>query len=353
MRRTYSVVVAVLAAAIGAEGQTVTAGPLELDLRGRVQMQMNTTSVDATGVPATIFRTRRVRFGTDLEYGGWVTGVVEADFGGSGAALTDGYVDLAFSDLVAVRGGQFKKPFGLIELTSSTKTLTIERSVLIRGLDDALGTAVGEEQWLLEEGGYLGRDIGFMAHGGLGPLAYSVGVFNGAGANTAEDDGSKAYAARLTFDAMPELTVGFGHSRQPTGQPDAAGDELVAGAWEFDAEWGSYRGTGLHVMAEGMYGDDPALISAGEAPTMMGGEVVVAWFVPRNGRFEGIEPVVRVSWGDPDADTDADEGLLVTPGLTVYLSGRNRIMLNGDFYMPAADGADSQYSVVAQMQIYF
>lgn len=336
----------------------VRAGPVELDFTGRAQMQMNTTSVDEDDLPGfrdladLAFETRRVRFGAKLSFDEWITGIIEADFGGPGAILTDGYLDVELDPALVIRAGQFKKPFSLIELTSNTQILTIERSVRIRGLEDLVGVP-GEEQWLVDASMYKGRDIGVMAHGAIGVLGYAAGVFNGSGANAREDRGSKAYAGRLTYAPAEPLTLGAAVSAQPTGSLEPLGDELTGIAWSLDAEYGEFRGDGLHVMAELVFGDDGLLAVAGDAPDMLGTQAVAAWFAPRPGRVEGIEPLLRVSYGDPDTDLDGDSGFLVTPGLNVYFTGRNRLMLNGDIYVPSQDGLDTEYALVAQLQVHF
>ena len=352
---------AVTAAGVGA--QTVTAGPLELDLSGRVQVQFNTTSVDGDDLgaevdpAATAFETRRVRFGTKFAFEEWLTGTLEGDFGGETARLTDGYIDARLADGFVIRAGQFKKPFGLIELTSSTQTPMIERGVRIRGLEELLagaGGVIGESQWLVDEGLYVGRQIGVMAHGSLGALGYAAGVFNGEGANTREELGSKAYAARLTYAVAAPLTLGAAVGVQPTAEFDVDGDEIQATAFSVDAEYGAFRAPGLRVLAELTTGDDPVLLEAGTMPTMLAGQAVAAWFVPRaGGRVEGIEPLLRVSWGDPDTDVESDAGTTVTPGLNLYFTGRNRFMVNGEAYLPSQDGLDPVYALVAQLQIYF
>ncbi|MDX1676039.1 MAG: porin, partial [Longimicrobiales bacterium] len=260
--------------------------------------------------------------------------------------------DAALSDGVAVRMGQFKKPFGLFELTSNTKILTIERAVRIRGLDDLVGVP-GEAQFLLDESAYLGRQIGVMVHGEAGGVGFAGGVFNGEGTNTRETEASKAWAARLSYGIGEDLVVGGAVSVQPTGQFDVNGDEIAATAFAVDAEYGEFRGDGLHVMAEAMVGDNPLLLVGDEPPTMVGLQAVAAWFSPLDGRIEGWEPVLRVSWADPDTGIDSDEGTLITPGVSLYFSGRNRLMVNADAYLPAASGLDTEYSLVAQFQIYF
>lgn len=358
-RRLVGALVLLAGGAAGAAAQVVQAGPVTLDFTGRAQVQVNTTSVDAgelgtDGAPAGLaFETRRIRLGTEFAYEGWITGVLEVDFGGGKTSLTDAFIDLAVAESFAVSAGQQKKPFGLFELTSNTKILTIERAARIRGLDPYLGMVPGEAHTLLERSRYLGRDIGVVVHGERGRVGYAAGVFNGSGPNAREELGSKAYAGRVALGVTEALVVGAAVSRQPSAPPASGGDERIGTAWAVDAELGGFREPGLHVMAEVMGGDDPLVATAGEIPAMLGAQAAAGWFVPRSGRVEGIEPVLRVSWGDPDTGAAGEEGLLLTPGVNLYFTGRNRLMLNGDVYVPAQEGLEAQYAVVAQLQVHF
>ena len=67
-------------------------------------------------------------------------------------------------------------------------------------------------------------------------------------------------------------------------------------------------------------------------------------------QLEAIEPMARVSWGDPDRNTDDDSGLVITPGLFLYVKGKNRIGANLDIY----DGPDScEFSIKLQTYLYY
>lgn len=360
MRRTLAgALVLLLMGATGAAAQVVHAGPLTLDFTGRVQIQLSTTSVgeDELGageaVPGAEFETRRVRFGTNFAYGDWLTGKLEADFAGGRAVLTDAFVNVPVTEWLGVAAGQQKKPFGLFELTSNTKLLTIERTARIRGLEDYLGSVPAEAHGLLEENRYLGRDIGVVVHGARGRVGYAAGVFNGSGANAREELGSKAYAGRVTFAPAASLVLGAGLSRQPTGLAGVDGHEIIGTAWALDGQLGGFRVPGLQVMAELMGGDDPLLRDGGEAATMLGAHAAAGWFMPRQGRVEGVEPLLRVSWADRDPEALAERGMLLTPGINVYFTGRNRLMVNGDVFLPREDGLDAQYALAARLQVYF
>ena len=347
-----------LAGPAGASAQTLQAGPLELDLTGRVQTQFSTTSVDEdqlgpnAEVASTGFEIRRARFGAELSFEDWLTGAVEADLSELGPVLKDAFIDARFTEALALRVGQFKKPFGLIEQTSSSKIPMIERSVRIRGLDQ-LVPVIGEEQYLLEEGMYVGRQVGAMLHGSVGRFGYGAGVFNGEGANAEETDGSKAYAGRITYNLNEGLALGAGVSAQPLSALDGPDGEHAL-AYSLDAEYGGFREPGLWLLAEAVYGEDPLVLVAGEPETLAGAQAAAAWFIPRRGdRIEGLEPVLRLSWGDPATGVDDNSGTLLTPGFNVYFSGRNRWMINGEVYLPSQDALDPEYALVTQLQIYF
>lgn len=342
-----------LSGVAGAAAQVVEAGPLVLDFSGRVQVQLNTTSVDAVAGSAEVaesaFELRRTRLGADFVFDGWLSGKLEAELTGPAARLTDAYIDVPLGAGVAVRAGQFKKPFGIIELESSTRTPMIERGVRIRGLPSVVDVP-GETQWLLEHSGYVGRDVGVMLRGGTGGVSLAAGVFNGEGANTREAAGTKAFALRAAYAIGAKLEVGGGLSVQPGS---VAGEADVHGTvWGVDASWGGFRQEGLRVMAEAMVGDNP-LTGLRQDARMRGAHAVASWFAPRQGRVDGIEPLLRVSWADPDTGVESNEGALLTPGVNLYFGGGNRLMLNTEMYLPSGVKADPCYAAVAQLQIHF
>lgn len=353
VRRAGILAVAVLALApVGAAAQSVEAGPVRVDVGGRVQVQFNTTDLD--GEPFSTFETRRIRAAFELEIEEWITGKVEPDFAGGGISLKDAWVNLDVDPRFQLKAGHFKKPFSLIELTSSTKLLSVERGLRLRGVSDVLPTLPGEAYELLEGSGYLGRDLGTAVHGRFGPVSYMVGAFNGNGGARDADD-AKSYAGRLTLAPLADLPLtvsgAFSHSHVPLNA-DATLDGL---AFEVDAEWGGFREPGLHVQAEVMTGDNLGLLDAqSEAVSMMGANVAAGWFFPvAHERVEGFELVSRVSYGDPDRATASDEGVLLTPGMALYFHGRNRFQVNWDAYVPSSDALDVYGGLVAQLQMYF
>lgn len=354
---------------VSAQKVRIEAGPVELSLGGRVQFQYNTTSVSAEdagetpGPASSTFETRRVRLAAELAIDEWITGLIEPDFAMGRLQIRQAWIDLGFSDAIALRAGQYKKPFSLIQLTSSSKIPMIERNVRIRGLSDALAlddtdgvlrsfrdaTLFGEEQYLLETLGYDAYDMGASLHGAIGGFGYDVGVFNGNGSDRADENDGKSVAGRATYTlptARP-LTLGAGVSMRDYLLEDTVATETGT-AFEVDLEWGAYREPGLWLLAEATTGEN---LLGGD---FRGAQAVAAFYVPTGGaRIEGVEPVFRASWGDPDADVSDDAGMLLTPGLTLHFFGRNKLMFNWDWYLPEGEAFGNEHSLRSQVQLYF
>ena len=361
--------------------QTIDSGPIKLKLLGRVQTQFSTTSVDeaellaagrppSLAIPATTFEARRIRFGVEVEYEKWLVGKLETELALARLLMRDAFLNMAFAPQAQLRVGQFKKPFSLLQLTSSSVWPVIERGVRIRGLGDALslddslagGTPAlsrfqgivlpGEEQDLLEIQGYQSFDLGAAVHGSVGAFGYSVGVFNGAGFDRVDDTDAKSWAARATYrfgKSLP-ITLGAAASHRELRTQNRPAILTVDGtAYEADIEIGAFRRPGIHVLAEVTTGTNLGVDTA----NFFGAQAIAAYFVPfADERFEGLELAGRISHGDPSDAVDDDDGLLLTPGINLYFHGRNRLMLNWDFYQ-ASERFSDQNALRAQAQFYF
>ena len=370
MRTGFVVVIGF--AALGAA--PVRAQDTQVRVSGRVQVQYNTTSVGEAevGDPATLsiaattFETRRVRLGVRLTIDEWITGMLEPEYALGSLSLRQVWMNLGIDPAFGLRIGQFKKPFSLIQLTSSLETSAIERGLRIREIGDAWAAAdnaatgsvltglnddviLGEEQYLLDVFGYMGYELGAAAHGELGRFSYEVGIFNGTGADARDRNDEKSYAGRLQWQASTELpiAIGAGVSYHDIATP-VAGASADGTALEVDVEVGGFRRAGLHVIAEATAGDNiPVEESFAAAQAML------SWFRPTRGRVEGIEPLFRVSWGDPNREVEEDAAILFTPGVNLYFAGRNRLQLNWDFFVPQGDRFETHHALRAQAQMAF
>lgn len=343
---------ALLPAALGAQETppvVFRANALEVAVGGRVQTQFNTTTVETE--PATEIALRRVRLEAIVKVNDWVTAKIQPEYAGSRVSLRDAYVRFAFDPALTLVAGQAHRPFGTVVPTSSARMLPIERGVRIRGLPDAR-----EEHNLIVDLGYADRDVGLQLVGEpewapLG-LSYVVGVFNGPARGEAREENTYQLAARAAVRPVEPLRLGVSWSRRDFAVQDSAVSERLdirrGHAWAVDAEYGRYA-PGLHLLGEVAMGDlDPA--SGAEFRGAQG------WLGFRTGapgsKLTGVEPVVRVSWGDVDGESErlaVTGGTLVTPGVNFYFGPLNRIMFNYDFWSPEGDGSEGSFKVMFQV----
>ncbi len=118
--------------------------------------------------------------------------------------LIDAYAELKLNDYFNFTIGQAKIPFSLENLASSTKLELIDRSQVVEALT-ARGKDVGGNQ--------NGRDIGILLGGTILKLKdrpvvdYRLGVYNGAGINTVDNNEGKDIAARLIVHPVVGLDI--------------------------------------------------------------------------------------------------------------------------------------------------
>lgn len=135
--------------------------------------------------------------------------------------------------------GQFYIPFGLENTTADSQLATINRSqtteLLVPGRDN----------------GAQGRDNGIQWSGArvfgmeqCSRLDYALGIFNGAGINSKDDNGRKDLAARVVYTpGIAGFTLGLSHYTGARGTSElthrATGGELLGtyGAWRLRGEY--------------------------------------------------------------------------------------------------------------------
>jgi phosphate-selective porin OprO/OprP len=146
------------------------------------------------------FRLRRARINLTGDFAEQFDFKMEGDFGQSDGTSgnrtafsgTDIWVNWHQFPAAQIKAGQYKAPFGLEQLTSSTKLLTIERSI-------ATGAITPQRQ--------IGVQLWGMPLTNIWPeqkdlLTYYAGIFNGNGRNiTVNDNNNFMYVGRL--ELMP------------------------------------------------------------------------------------------------------------------------------------------------------
>jgi hypothetical protein len=340
-------------AALGAQEQQGTrwrVNAAEIEIAGRVQTQLNTTTAESE--PTVEMMLRRVRLEARVRVNDLVSGKVQPDFAGDRVSLKDVWIRLDFAPELQLLAGKAHRPFSLIEQVSSTRILPVERGARLRGVQAV------DHYAAINSLAYSDRDVGFQLMGAFAraPLqpTYQLGVFAGPLHRQVGSEDSYQLAVRTTFRPLEPVRIGAAVSRRDFARPSSArpsGWELEQGnAFSIDFEYGSFA-PGLHIIAEAAFGDSDPF--AGDS--FLGSQGWLAYRTAPYGRVSAIEPLVRLSHGSirhGDPLVANPGGFLVTPGVNVYLGGLNRIMLNYDLWSPTRPGR-AEGGLKAQFQLAF
>lgn len=326
-----------------AEAPEVDSKAVKITFTGRVQALWSHTTIDR-GDPSNEFLMRRVRGAMKVKINDWVSGIVEPDFAEGKVDLKDAYLKLEPNDYFSATFGQTKRRFDIFELTSSTQMLAIER-------DGRIGrTKVQSWSLLTEDLGFADRDIGVFLnlHDEEERFNLDAAVTNGSGANKKPDIGEKAFQGRLTVVPVQgtDFQVSAGISVKPYEKGVlAVADSLdvkYASAFEGSVEYGNFK-SGPHLQAGVVLGGNHKKYDAvkDQTPTFTAFQAVATYkhALEGNAWLEAVEPLVRVSYADPNTDQDKDGGIVVTPGFNAFLAHRNRLSVNADIWLPQADDA--------------
>lgn len=326
---------------------TFTVNGMEVTLGARLQAQFNTSSVDS--VPAADWFLRRARVELSTRYGPIVAGRLQADFAGNRVTLKDAYVRLNLHPALSVLAGNAHGPFGVVAQSHSGQMAPIERGVRIRGL------RARDEYALITDLGYAERDLGLQLTGRPGRGTFYTAAFLNGPVHTVEG-GERSYqlSARAGFQPISGVTVAGSWGRRDFVQtPNDSTPARSRGghAWAIDAEVGGYR-AGPHAVAEVAFGDADPFADR----RFLGAQGWVSYRTkPLSSRIFSLEPLLRISHGDPDTARDSPDeggGTLITPGFNVYLGGLNRVMFGYDLWR-GAHGAPNGQSFKAQFQMGF
>jgi len=347
MRRLWLVLIALFVILpTTAVAQDLTTGAVKLKFGGRVQLQAGTSSCDdfpvaedskcVEQVPTTDLYLRRVRLTVSGEIGDNIDFKIEPDYNKiDQLGLRDAWGRFTFDNLARLKAGHFKRPFDGFQLISSTQFPTVERAVLIRGLERFVSpslTVTGDSDLKFQDSNnekqFVGRAQLQFDVGGL-PLKF-------AGAAAATDEGYET--------ELQGLQTRYYYD------------------YELFTELGDFSG-GPHFLAGFVFGDNPEQNIAGDPLDLSLGDNFASfqtWQVIGTWRFntdvlglEGIEPVFRVTYGDPNTDIADDGGWGYTPALQIYFYKRNRLSLSWDLASWEQEGIRGENSFKAQIQFHF
>ena len=333
--------------------------PPDMQIRVGLYAQVHTEASSlGTAQDGRVFmEIQRARPRVELTLNDWVHAVVEPDFGQNRARLRNAYIGFDVTDAVTIRMGQFKKPFALIQRTSSSVVPLIQRGVRIAGLEERVETRgepvtlpdgsalIADEQTLLDAFGYQGYAVGAALALTAGRLELEAGVFEGptGGAETGGRRGGAAARAAAVVASDVRIGTSLSHSRLAFAEEARDG---TAGSVELAWSDPGKGGPGLYT--EGVFGR-----GVGTGTDFAGGQMMAWLHLPVGGRFTGVEPLLRASYGDPDVDESDDGGLLFSAGVNLYMGGRNRLMVNWDVYTAQDERIGTEGALRAQAQVRF
>jgi hypothetical protein len=344
----------VWASVVEAGEEPVISTKSKLTIGGRLHAQFHTTSVEDY-TPSSTFFIRRARIQAEYE-AGILNAIIMYDMGEGTPQLRDAFVNVGMSDGFMIRMGQFKKPFSLWELTSSTKSMVIERANSILGTTNRYST----NAVIIRDGRYADRDLGVEIHGKANKLAYAFGVFNGNGRNQNDDDNGKTFGGRVVVNVVKDGGIGFGVSNRMiddfetiSGADTTVADENFQ-AFEVDLDYGikdKVDQAGPWVQAEFVYGKNPQFANT---DTKFVGFMVAGSYnilLENSDKVNSIRPAFRVDWSKRNNDDDDTRTILLTPGMDIFFDKNNRLQVNVDVNVPNAEGADTEFAFRTQFQM--
>jgi len=340
-----------LAVVPGVNAQSeIAAGAANVTVRGRIHIQHSRSSVEA--VDDVFLRRARIRLNLDMTE--TFDARIEADFA-EGTSLTDAWARLTLGSGLQLSVGQFKRPFSPFGSTggSSSDLPMIERTGHIEGVSGCPGVdGLCSFSNLAQKLEFDGRDLGLRAEGSLGNrLSYEATLTNGEGANKADVNDARSASARLVFAVNKRIRIAaFAGSHDYQAPPSKGNQTERANAFGTDINVGEFR-NGFHLMAGIERGDN--WLAGPEARFTAAEGLASRYFrLAGNGHFSGVEPMFRVSWtSTEDAAGTARRAVLLTPGISLYVTGKNFVAVNLDWYDP--DFASSEWSLKAQVFVFY
>lgn len=233
--------------------------------------------------------------------------------------LKDAYIELDYIPHAEIRVGQFKTPFGVEGVESSTKIPTILRTEVTEAL-------------------YQERDIGIMVHGkykGAVDINYGVALINGSTENTADANDHKDIIGRIGITPLEGLAFGVSGYDGKEGAAD-----LDKTRWGADLEYLPAQVKGLKLRAEYITGELGTTESDG-------------WYALTTYRLpQNVEGVLRYDVYDPNKDVSNDKVTTTTVGLNYYLVGDTRVLVDYESKDDEATTGDDNI-FLAQLQVMF
>jgi phosphate-selective porin len=290
-----------------------------LELSGYTQVRYTRTDEDING-----FRIRRARAGLKGEILKKINYALQIDASKS-PILLDARVEITFSPYARLTLGQFKVPFGLENLTSSSALDTINRSQTVENL--CPGRDIEAQ----------GRDIGVALSGKFSRIEYNLGVFNGEGSNRTDTNEKKDLVARLGFHPFDFLTLSLSHYQ---GKSTLFGGNSVVDR--------DRTGVDIFFVHEQLSVKGEYIAARDYQADRYG------WYV-QGGYYlvpDKIQAIVKYDSYDADRDIQGDRTDVITLGLNWFFSKIIRLQINYEHHTEGLTGT-SENVILAQFQAGF
>ena len=257
-----------------------------------------------------VLPSERVRVAADLT---WEHGAA-TEAGRGNVAVEYAFAEFLVSDWLKLRGGKMFIPFGLYNEIHTAKPLFLSvKEPFATDKTDKLGSPIrffprwGSGIALLGGGLVFGRDLDYVAQLSNGESVF-VNPFE------QDDNGTKAFAARVRYHVLAQLALGVSYYRdrftEPTVEGKAGDGRSTLASYGVTASWDG-KPAGAEVAY--LWGSiDP---SQADSFSRAGLEAMV-W-----GNFGRVRPYVRYEWHDPNRDKGDDSASILIGGLNVRLEG--------------------------------
>jgi phosphate-selective porin OprO/OprP len=273
---------------------------------------------------ASEFRIRRARLGLKGDIFKNINYRLQIDVTKS-PILMDAIVEFSLSSHLGLRIGQFKVPFSLESLASSSSLDTINRSQPVEKV--CPGRDIGS----------YGRDIGVMASGKFSKVECFLGIFNGSGINRGDLNKQKDIAARLVLHPLDFIQVAAA---------------FYKGQYTSDAGEGPVRRdrSGIEVfLNRSRFSLKGEYIFAKDDQTSREG-----WYV-QAGCFmlsKKLQSIIKYDSYDKDREMAGDRSDVMTIGLNLFFTENTKFQINYELHREES-GSRSNSALLAQFQAGF
>lgn len=242
------------------------------------------------------------------------------------------------------RAGQMKTPLSFENQISLTD---IEGVLNTRSVSALIG--MGEDVQTKQNGlNNTGRDVGVMAYGNLFKtqthdlLEYKIGLYQGTGINTSENNNSKDFAANFILQPVKGFRVGAGAYFGEARYAMTSGAEVanhVRNRWIVSSD---YRSDRIYARAEWITANDGGISKEGLHGMGM------YYFIPKK-----LNAFAKVDYLNQNKDTNS-EVIEYTAGVNYHFYGPCRLQLNYIYSDYSKSwGANNSNMVLGQLQIVF